>query len=357
MLRVAFLTDAPRVAGSEIWLLETLPHLTAYGIRPILYLPHNPKLRFLVQALNEKGIPTTTYTRLKELVSSTQEAHVRVIQAWFPSTYGLLAHISRPRSVFLHDQLEYHYPLGLKGLYRFVYRMTKARKVALADRIFVGTHWAADYVRRHFGLEAHVIPVGVDPNRFHPPSPEERASLRRKLGLTRFTLLTPARFTPEKNQLAIVLAALHVEADFLLAGEGTWAYPLRWLAQALRASNVRFLGNRNDIPELYRAVDAVLFPTLADNPGLVILEGMASGLPVIASAHPPQKEVLSPSEGILIEPSPRAIAEAVRWLMDNPLEAKRMGKNGRARILKERTSALSAKVLAQELERLALQSS
>ncbi|MEZ0349023.1 MAG: glycosyltransferase family 4 protein [Thermus sp.] len=357
MLKVAFVTDAPRIAGSETWLVETLPLLAVHGIQPILYLPQNPKLRFLVQALNERGVRTHTYTRLKQLASSTREAHVRVVQAWFPATYRLLAHMSRPRSVFLHDQLEYHYPLGLKQLYRFLYRITKARQVAIADRIFVGTHWAAEYVRRHFGLEARVVPVGVDPKRFRPPSPEERASLRRKLGLTRFTLLTPARFTLEKNQLAIVLAAPHVQADFLLAGEGTWAQPLRWLAQTLNASNVHFLGSRNDIPELYRAVDAVLFPTLADNPGLVILEGMASGLPVIASAYPPQKEVLSPNEGLLVEPSPGAIAEAVRWLMDNPLKAKRMGEHGRARILTQRTNAMCAKALAHELEQLALQSS
>ncbi len=357
MLNVAFLTDAPRVAGSEIWLLETLPHLPNYGVRPVVYLPQNPRLAFLIQALNERGVPTQTYTHPKQLVTLTQKAHVRVVQAWFPSTYALLAHLPRPRSVFLHDQLEYHYPLGLKHMYRFVYQITKARRVAAADGIFVGTHWAAQYVRRHFGLEARVVPVGVDPKRFHPPTPEERASLRKKLGLTRFTVLTPARFTIEKNQLSIVLAARHVEADFLLIGEGTWMYPLRWLAQALRRPNVRFLGRRNDVAEFYKAADAVLFPTLADNPGLVILEGMASGLPVIASAHPPQKEVLSPNEGLLINPSPRAIVEAIRWLMTHPQEAERLGKNGRERILRERTNALSAWTLAQELEKLTLESS
>ncbi|GLV47082.1 LPS biosynthesis protein [Thermus sp. LT1-2-5] len=356
MLRVAFLTDAPRIAGSEIWLLETLPRLSLHGIQPAVYLPDNPKLEYLIQTLNHRGVATYTYTRLNQLVRLTQEAHVRVLQAWFPSTYKLLPFLPRPRSVFLHDQLEYHYPLGLKRLYRFIYRITKARRVAMADAIFVGTQWAAGYIRRHFGLEAQVVPVGVDPDRFRPPSPEERAWLRKKLGLTRFTLLTPARFTPEKNQLSIVLAAQHVEADFLLAGEGTWAHPLRWLAQSLGISNVRFLGGQNDTAELYRASDAVLFPTLADNPGLVILEGMASGLPVIASAHPPQQEVISPNEGLLIKPSPRAIAEAVRWLMHHPQEAQRMGEQGRARVLGERTNALSAKRLAEELERLALKS-
>jgi uncharacterized protein (TIGR03492 family) len=44
MLEVAFITDAPRVAGSEIWLLERLPGLASLGLQPTLFLPQRPNL-------------------------------------------------------------------------------------------------------------------------------------------------------------------------------------------------------------------------------------------------------------------------------------------------------------------------
>lgn len=353
-MEAAFLTDAPRIAGSETWLAETLPRLGPYGIRPTVFLPENPRLEPLAQTLRKREVGVVAYRQAKDLPALTRGYPVRVLQAWYPATYALLQALEGPRAVFLHDQLEYHYPLGLKALFRFLYRITKAERLRRADRVLVGTFWAKDYLERHFRLTSRVVPVGVDPERFRPPSPEERASLRKRLGLSRYTFLTPARFTLEKNQLAVVLAARGVpEAQFLLVGEGGWAEVLRQLAQGMGVTNVRFQGRSKAVAELYRAADAVLFPTLADNPGLVILEGMASGLPVIASGFPPQQEVISPQEGILIQPTPQAIARAARWIMAHPEEARAMGQRGRARVLAERTAEQSASELAQALQELA----
>ena len=51
MLEVAFITDAPRVAGSEIWLLERLPGLASLGLQPTLFLPQRPNLDAFAEAL------------------------------------------------------------------------------------------------------------------------------------------------------------------------------------------------------------------------------------------------------------------------------------------------------------------
>lgn len=353
MLKAAFITDAPRIAGSEIWLLETLPKLPQHGIEPAVFLPPSLGGLRLKELLEAKGISSHTYLNLNAIPSLTKNYHVRILQAWYATTYLLLKKLPSPKAVFLHDQLEYHYPLGIKRLYQLIYGVTKASKLKNIDAVLVGTHWAAHYLRHHFGLETQVVPVGVDPHRFYPPSSEERKALRSLYQFSRFTLLTPARFTLEKNHLAVLLTArLTPDADFVLVGEGSWSKGLHLLARALNLRNIRFLGRREDIAELYRAADAVLFPTLADNPGLVILEGMASGIPVITSPFPPQREVISPKEGLLIPPHPKNLSQAVRWLMENPEKARELGSKGRQRILSERTTDGGALALAAVLRSL-----
>ncbi|GGM93752.1 glycosyl transferase [Thermus composti] len=347
MLEVAFLTDAPRVAGSEIWLLEVLPLLPRLGIHPTVFLPKSPALRGLASRFEQAGIPVIQYPSLAKVLSDLKNFHARVLQAWFPSTYNLLRYLPEPRLVYIHDQLEYHYPFGLDRLYRAIYRYTKAHRIRLASRILVGTYWAADYLSRHFGLQAHTVPSGVNPERFRPPTPTERKDLRARFGFHRFTVLTPARFTLEKNHLVILQTAKRLpDVDFALAGDGELARLIKALAILWKLNNVRFLGNRWDIAEVYRASDAVLFPTLADNPGLVILEGMSTGLPVITSPFPPQAEVISPLEGCLVPPTPYTLAEAIRWLIDHPSEAQAMGKRGRERVVAQRTTLHTAQALA-----------
>ena len=176
MLRAAFITDAPRIAGSEIWLLETLPKLPQQRISPAVFLPSSSGLARLKELLEARGVPTHTYPSHNALVHLTENYDVRILQAWYPKTYLLLKKLPSPKAVFLHDQLEYHYPFGIKRLYQLIYGATKASKLKDADAVLVGTHWAAHYLRRHFGLETQVVAVGVDPDRFRPPLSRRAAS-------------------------------------------------------------------------------------------------------------------------------------------------------------------------------------
>ena len=79
---------------------------------------------------------------------------------------------------------------------------------------------------------------------------------------------------------------------------------------------------------------------------------MASGLPVITSPFPPQQEVISPREGLLVPPHPRNLSQAVRWLMQNPQKARELGEKGRQRILSERSVDVGALMLADVLRAL-----
>jgi hypothetical protein len=82
MLEVAFITDAPRVAGSEIWLLERLPRLDSLGLRPTLFLPQRPNLDAFAEVLERKGVRVRRYARLGEVLEATAIARKGSSQVW-----------------------------------------------------------------------------------------------------------------------------------------------------------------------------------------------------------------------------------------------------------------------------------
>jgi len=82
VLEVAFITDAPRVAGSEIWLLERLPGLASLGLRPTLFLPQRPNLDGFAEDLERKGVRVRRYARLGEVLEATAIARKGSSQVW-----------------------------------------------------------------------------------------------------------------------------------------------------------------------------------------------------------------------------------------------------------------------------------
>jgi glycosyltransferase involved in cell wall biosynthesis len=98
---------------------------------------------------------------------------------------------------------------------------------------------------------------------------------------------------------------------------------------------VRFLGSRNDIPDLMASLDLFVLPTRAEPFGIVILEAMAAGLPVIASKVGGIPEILSsPEVGTLVDPlTPEAFASAVHEVLCRPDRGRSMGQKARASLI------------------------
>jgi glycosyltransferase involved in cell wall biosynthesis len=94
---------------------------------------------------------------------------------------------------------------------------------------------------------------------------------------------------------------------------------------------VRFLGSRADIPDLMASLDLFLLPSRAEPMGIVIIEAMAAGLPVIASKVGGIPEILSsPEIGILVDPlTPEAFAHAIQEVLSRPDRGRDMGVKGR----------------------------
>jgi phosphatidylinositol alpha 1,6-mannosyltransferase len=178
---------------------------------------------------------------------------------------------------------------------------------------------------------------GVDAQLFNP----ERRNLetRRQLGVRdRFTFLYVGRLAPEKRPEQIVAAFRHASAlvpakklHLIMAGTG----PLEAELRATAPPGVSFLGfldRQSRLPDLYANCDAFVFASVTETLGLVVLEAMASGLPVIAAPAGGVRDHLRDNQNGLAYPvgSVEGMAEAmVRIVWEGGL-AQRLSRGARA---------------------------
>ncbi|RTH04582.1 glycosyl transferase, partial [Thermus scotoductus] len=337
------LTDAKTVGGSEIYLKEMLPRLRQLGLEAEAALPLAEGNAWIRQALEARGVPVHAYRSFEDLPLGYDRV---VASAWYPQSYRKFFKRFPRLTLLLHDQIEIFYPLGLRYLYRLGYRLLQVPNLVRAEAVITVSHWAARWLEEVHGVRrVYSVPNGVDTDQFRPPAPGEKEALRERYGLKRFSVIVPARMSAEKNHLAVLLTArLLPEVDFLLVGTGELMGVWQKTARLLNLKNVRFLGRRTDMPELYRAVDAMLLPTLGENQSLATLEAMASALPTVSTPIPAQQElIVSGQTGLLTPPWPSALARALQNL---PLH---LGKQARAHVLAHHTLEKSAHTLASVL--------
>lgn len=178
-------------------------------------------------------------------------------------------------------------------------------------------------------LRDEVVALGVDPDKvvslrngvdLQLFQPVERAAVRARLGLARFTLLTVGHLVPVKAQeLAIAALPELPDVELLIAGSGPRRDTLDQLARALDVGDrVRFLGAvpQAQLRDYYGAADALVLPSEREGWANVLLEAMACGTPVIASRVWGTPEVVAaPEAGLLMdERSGAGVARAVRAL-------------------------------------------
>ncbi|MEU4336231.1 glycosyltransferase family 4 protein [Micromonospora lupini] len=206
----------------------------------------------------------------------------------------------------------------------------------LASHVATVCEYAAgrDFLRDLGGKFVGVIPNGV-PLPAHPSAGRDRA--RADLGLhpDDVAMITVARLTWEKGfgVLADALRRLPPSTTrrvLLVAGDGPDRAGIAAALTDIGGIEVRLLGNRLDVPDLLTAADLFVFPTLHENLSNALLEAMAHGLPVVASAVGGNVEVLRPGGGRLVPAGdPGALAAALAPLLDDPGERRHVGQLGR----------------------------
>ncbi len=224
-----------------------------------------------------------------------------------------------------------------------------ARLTPQVDRLIVPSASIEHKVRceGRAGAEFSVIPNGVDLSRFSSPLPF--CALRNELGIPRsaFLMGVVARLEPEKGHRFLVAAMPAIidavpEAWLMLVGEGSERESLAARVAALPSparERVILTGRREDISAVTADLAVAVLPSLREAQGISILEAMARGVPVVASAVGGIPEVITDGvDGLLVPPaSPPSLADALVRLARSPELRATLGAAGR-RTVAERFS-------------------
>ena len=236
---------------------------------------------------------------------------------------------------FFEDYMHHYLPILPKPLLRMLARRLSRSQCNAMDAVVAPSQPMLDALRS-YGVKSHaeVIPTGLQEHSFVPG---DGSGFRRRYGIApeRPVMLFVGRVAHEKNigfLLRMALQVKHSRPDILLvlAGEGPALEQLRKEARALGLQdNTLYLGylDRNmELNDCYRMADVFVFSSLTETQGLVLLEAMAQGVPVVAIAEMGTKSILVEGKGALIAPQDeKGFAERVLGLLANPEHGRALG--------------------------------
>ena len=228
------------------------------------------------------------------------------------------------------------------------YRLLRKLHRPLINRYIALSADLERYLTERIGVPANRISHiynGVDTDRFHPGNRD------RSICHTHFSSSDPdaiyvgwaGRFQIVKDPLNLAQAFAHLVSEFpdlgkrvrlVLIGDGSERQAVNdFLVEAGIDSQCWLPGNRNDVPDLLRALDIFVLPSRAEGISNTILESMASGLPTVATRVGGNEElVIDGQTGMLVPHSdPRAMAAALADYVGNPELRRLHGNAGRQR--------------------------
>jgi 1,2-diacylglycerol 3-alpha-glucosyltransferase len=213
------------------------------------------------------------------------------------------------------------------------HRVTRAQAVWLSrefsnrcDRIIAPTSGTVDLLRS-YGVTTpfSILPGGVDLESFGPSDTAPAAITAARPGPV---LLSVGRLGKEKNLDFLIesfagFSKLRDTARLVLCGDGPHRGELEERARALGVSDkITFVGalEQRELGAFYRHADVFAFTSLTETQGLVIVEAMSHGLPVVAVDCPVTKEIVSEAAGILTPPNVSDFAQGLDQFLAEPAE-------------------------------------
>ncbi|MCW8828341.1 MAG: glycosyltransferase [Gammaproteobacteria bacterium] len=379
-MRIIMVSDVyfPRVNGVSSSIRTFRRELTALGHEVLLLAPDygessdDESWIIRVPSRRVPGDPEDRMMRYHEVLAlegklRELQPDLLHIQTPFIAHYAgvrLARRLRLPVVLTYHTYFEeylFHYiPLLPRFFLRWMVRSLSRRQCSQVDSVVVPTD-AFSEVLRGYGVreELYINPTGIELQRFSRGD-GERFRREHSIAPQRPTLLFVGRLVQEKNIDFLLRMLQQVcrrspEALLLLAGEGPAETMLRQEA-AIRGlqENVRFAGyfhSQQALCDCYAAADVFVFASRTETQGLVLLEAMAMGVPVVSTARMGTVDVLREAHGaVVVEEDETAFAAAVIRLLEDAALRQRLGTRGR-----EDAANWSAEAMALRLESLYLE--
>jgi glycosyltransferase involved in cell wall biosynthesis len=218
------------------------------------------------------------------------------------------------------------------------------------DTIIALSDWHAQYLLHTDKIDPSritIIPNGILVEEFSSVAPGSRRVVREELGVGPGdpVVIMVAGLREGKEHDVLIRAASHLVRErptlkVVIAGDGPTRPRLEQLASSLKMSeHVLFIGERHDVPELLHASDILVLASVAEAMPLSVIEAMAAGTPVVASAVGSVPDIIEDGvNGVLVPPSnTERLAEALARILDDPAAANQMVEHARNSVLENFT--------------------
>ena len=339
-MRVLFANSIQMFAGAEVWFLTIARALRERGHDVALVCRPHTELETRAQ---EAGIPVFGLRFGADIGPLSVYRAARILQRLTPDvvitnqdkelrTFGLASRLTGTARVVHRRAIDH--PLKDNLRYRLTYTWLARRVVANSRATRETLLSSAPWLRAE---HVAVIYNGIDPQPFLGPP---RRKLRDEWGVRDGEKLVGfVGQLDERKGIADLLRAYEIlrkkaRARLVFVGKGPLGTEIR-----RRAPQAILAGFRKDIPEVMKSLDVLVLPSYWEGFGIVLIEAMAAGRPVVATNVSSIPEIVVDGDTGLLVPvgKPDALAEALfRVLVDSAL-AKRLGETGRKRVLEQFT--------------------
>ncbi|MEL6129267.1 MAG: MSMEG_0565 family glycosyltransferase [Cyanobacteria bacterium J06627_3] len=350
-LSIALLTYSTKPRGSVIHTLELAQALAELGHQPCVFALDKDNQGFhrstpfntcpVPAALCDKGIDQLIQQRITEFVTFFQKhpeqydiyhaqdclsANALAIlkqQGRIPHFVRTVHHIEDFRSTYLQDCQE-------KSIYQ-------------PDRCLCVSDVWQQALEKNYDIQAHRVVNGVS-GRFSAQPDGAEAGLAEAYGIQNGPIyLTVGGIEPRKNSINLLKAFYWVkqqqpQAQLVIAGGATLFDYQAYRQEFMELVSAYDLADSLvlpgvvpdvDLPTLYRLADVFVFPSVQEGWGLVVLEAIASGLPVLTSNQAPFTEFLSEQQAMLVAPENVAEIATTMLTLLNPDIARSLIQNSR----------------------------
>ena len=340
-LRIALLTYSTRLRGSVVHTLELAEALHALGHTVCVYAlakdgvgfdrPLSCAYKLITAQPAPEGIDALIQQRIQEFVAYFSQSSKTYDCYHAQDCIGANA-LSRlrQRQLIPHFVRTVHHIEAYNSVYL---QQCQERSIRDPDLCFcVSDRWQRE-LQQQYQIDVPRVSNGVNTGRFTAKLDGSEHSLKEQLGINGAPIyLTVGGIEPRKNSLILLQAfsqirVSHPQAQLIIAGGATLfdyqAYRDEFFALAdtlgITIGEALLLpGVIPDavLPALYRLADAFVFPSVKEGWGLVVMEAIASGIPVITANQPPFTEFLNEKQALLVDPtSSDAIAQAMRSVL------------------------------------------
>ncbi len=360
-MRILMISDVyfPRINGVSTSIQTFRRGLHAAGHETILIAPAYPGAAADTEPgilrVPSRGVPRDPEDRAMKL------AGIRALRSQIEGLEPDLVHIQTPfiahyqgtalaralrvpviesYHTYFEEYLHHYVPLMPRSLMRFIARRFTVSQCNVLDALVVPSR-AMEQALLDYGVKCpmHIIPTGMEMERF---ANGDGQRFRAQLGIRpgQPVLVHVGRIAHEKNiEFLFRMFALVVRskpgAVFVVAGEGPALASCKAYVRSLGlVEHVRFVGylsRERELLDCYRAGDLFVFSSRTETQGLVLLESMALGVPVVSTAHMGTADIVNPQRGAHKAPDDEnEFASIVVRLLDDPPRRAAMSAEARA---------------------------